>query len=126
MINAHEPKNVPAANAPRKQIGLKRFLILSYTASLLLVLAYYAAPIAIEWLQMAVIVTYLFSMAVGFLGMVISLAISVSIALFSRRSEEKKRRDQKIAMRMLISFVAITIGPPLVAFCAIIAIENFL
>ena len=73
---------------------------------------------------MAVIGMCFCSVAVGFLGMVISIAISISIAAFSQRSEERKRRDQIIVMKMLFTFVVVTIGPPFLAMCSIIAISH--
>ena len=124
-MNTRDPKSENVNRVRKKQIGLKHFLILSYAASLFIVLAYYAAPYAMEGAQMAIIGICLFSMAAGFLGMVVSIAISLSIAAFSQRSEEKKRRDQIIVMKMLVSFVAMTIGPSLLALCTIIAIGSF-
>ena len=108
------PKEHQLNVMPRKQIGLGRFLILSYLASLLLVLIYYVAPYFGVGLQIAIIAACVISVFVGFLGIVISLVISLSIIAFSREPEEKKRKSQRLVMKMLLTFVGITIGPSFV------------
>jgi len=99
--------------------------MLSYAASFFLVLVYYAAPHVMDGLQMTIFGICIFSMIVGFLGVVVSIAISLAIVAFSRRPEEMKRKHQMIVMKMLTFFVVVTIGPSFFTLCTTLTISRF-
>ncbi len=111
----------PKQNEP-KRFGLKEFLIFSYIAPLFLVFVYYLSPHLQTAMLFVTMYVLFFGMIVGTMGTIITLMASSAVWAFSRKSVEDKRKDQIVLMKMLTTFVAISAGPPLIAFALIMCL----